>query len=866
MKQYIKKALWIIPFVFSLNLSALTYKYNGNSPASNPANWTYTPPRGTATGASNFTTANDVFDLNGKGTVDIAGMTIGEVIFINQHSTSGATITNSGTVVVSSSVSPTFNTTGTNPMVVSFSSSGTFSFEYSSTTVVQEITPGIYFNLTFKNSKKSISGAVTVNNVLTESSGYEVIVTGPINFGSSSSISANSNTVFTLSSTGDVGTDNRSNKNFPSTWKISKGSNWYNLPVGTYEKLNLASDQYYGVILKGNTTISTNIIGTTSDQIIDITDLGVNTNRTLTINATAANNPVYITGDPTANLIIGSSSYDLYMDPYIEFQTNSLKNITITNSGSVTLKNNLYLPGGNSSNFGQLTVDTLSSLNMSGFLTLQSTSNGTARISKSSGTLSGSYTVEQYIPADRDYRFYSPPVVGGTALQLRDNETTPATSGRGIHITGTGGSSKSFDVSTTNNPSAFSYNESSAGDISTIYTSGATATDDPGWTAFTAGGSGYTLTNGAGYRIFVRGDRTLSLTSSTVPTANNTTIWVKGTYPGYSKTITVSNSNRSKTNDGMNFVGNPYPSSLDWNVIGRSNVDNGYMVYKNSNSSFVGWNGTTGGAGRYISPNQGFFVYCTNTSGSGGTLTINEWDKSNDVGGQLFQTKLINHLKINLMYDSSYNSDTYLHFRPDASDIRDIWDIPQMVNFGTNVATLDASNFPYNINSMGELDSFQSIPLSVQGTPEASLKLSFFDIGSFGEHRIELVDNYKNITMPITEGMIYNFDITKDSFSYKNGRFFINFTKQNSAFNKEISNEPIVKITTNPIENNKINVVLAKPTEMADYQILDITGKCLLTGQIKESKNIDAKNLSSGHYYLKIKTNNNLSQTIQFVK
>jgi hypothetical protein len=597
-------------------------------------------------------------------------------------------------------------------------------------------------------------------------------------------------------------------------------------------------------------TYITNLTSTSSNCYFDLNGYTLTLKGTLT----SASSGVNFKGNSTSSIVC-SATGTLYFNQ--SGTDNYLKNLTVTNSKTLTLGNTLNITSG--TNYGTVIVDTLATCSTGNNLVLKSDASGTARIGQSSGSIIGDYTVEKYIPADRDYRFISSPVVDGTALQLRDNKGS--TSGRGIQITGNNPTSiNDFDASTLNNPSAYYYAQDSAGDITTV-SKIAGATDDPGWRPFWNGNS-FKLINGKGYRIFVRGDRSINLTQSG-QAAKTTTIWTKGTYPGYSVTIPVYNSGRSKTNNGINFIGNPYPSSIDWNLIQKTNIDSGYMVYNNSNQSFVGWNGVTGSAGQYISAYQGILVKCTNTAG--GSLTIHERTKTTQTGGSFFQQKLTNHLKITMTYDSSYNSDAYLHFRNDAINTYDGNDIQQMLNNGTNVATLDDAGMPYNINSMGTLDSFKSIPLSVEGTPAAELKLSFYDVASFSNHKLELIDNYLKKTTPIVEAMDYTFSITNDSWSYKNGRFFINLTKQENVNNKIIQQEKIGILYPNPVKD-KINISLEKNYNNGKFQIVNALGQEIMTGDIKgKTKTIDAKNFSNGIYYLNI-ISNGTTQNIKFIK
>ena len=217
------------------------------------------------------------------------------------------------------------------------------------------------------------------------------------------------------------------------------------------------------------------------------------------------------------------------------------------------------------------------------------------------------------------------------------------------------------------------------------------------------------------------------------------------------------------------------------------------------------------------------------------------------------------------MYDSTYNSDAFIHFRDDASDVKDVYDIQQFYVNGTNIASLDKNGKPYKINSLKTLDSLTVVPLSIAGTPEASLKLSFYDIPSFYGYKLELVDTYLKKTVEITEGMIYNLDITSDSFTVKDGRFYINIAKIPGLKNRSFESNKIANIYPNPI-HDKMSIRLDKKITQANYEIFNSIGQLITMGNIKSPEStINTSSYSNGTYYLIVKTNNS-SQTIQFVK
>lgn len=723
-------------------------------------------------------------------------------------------------------------------------------------------TTTLYFDQS--SNTNSTLGTLTISNSATVTLGNNLILASGLELGTSTLLVGANTLTFSGTSTQPIsrttGTIDPTNSTIKYAQTSTNGNN--TLPLAAYSSniYNLTVDFVNGGTLtpSGDMTIggTLNLSGTNNTFVLNGT--------TLTVSGSVTSTGGKFKGSSTSSLYCSGTS-SLYFDQTTA-ATKTLKNLKIQgNNAAVTLANALEITAG--TNYGSVEVTAASStLTTGNNLTLKSDANGTARIANSPGTISGRYYAELYFPAKREYRFISAPVVGATALQWRNNGSTAgsSTSGVGIIISGTNGATDSFDATTSNKPSAFYYDEPSAGSVTNINSTG---TDDPGWKAITKGGH-YQLTNGKGYRVLIRGDRNVSLTTSN-PTANPTTITSYGSYPrtsGSGVTINVTNSASTEMFNGLNLIGNPYPSAIDWNTISRTNVDSGYTVYNFNKGSYDAWNGTTGDAGRYISAGQAVFVWCNNSTVKTGSLTINESDKYDGKGGSYFLEKLTNHLKINLMYDSVYNSNTFLHFRPDALDSKDAFDIPQFLSNGTNIATLDPTGKAYKINSMLNLDSFTSIPLSVAQTPAANLKLSFFDVQSFDGYKLELVDNYKQTKTAITEGMIYNFEITSDSMSQKNGRFYINFTRQAGLNNKIIQNTKIAEIYPNPVDT-KLNIKLDSKYSDCSYVVYNNVGQKINQGNFNKTteKSIATKNYAKGIYYIVLKSSNT-SQTIQFIK
>ena len=519
---------------------------------------------------------------------------------------------------------------------------------------------------------------------------------------------------------------------------------------------------------------------------------------------------------------------------------------------------------------GTLTINPTRTLTIAGTadfggksVTLKSNNTGTAAIGQITGTLSNAsnLTVERYIPALRKFRFLSSPVVGATAANWRNNGTN--TVGIGTQITG-GTTLNNFDQSTTNAASAFWYNELLAASDVTV---GSGATSDPGWTAF-ANGNTEALTNGKGFRILVRGDRTISLDGTGSVTPTNTTLSVTGTYPGASVSIATTKTN-SNTNSGFNLVGNPYPATIDWNAVTKgADISATYTTYNPSSGAYVAWNGTTGTATQYIASGQAFFVQQTGTTGG---ITIAEANKATNAAGNYFRNKLADHLKLSMIYDSANYDAAFIHFRVDAQNDFDNYDGLKFQNAGVNIASVGTDGKRYNINSLASLSQTTEMPISILGSVLANYELKFEDVQSFKNHELYLIDTYLNKMLLLSEGFSYPIALSSDSASVKDGRLKIVFVQKTTGINPNEKNANAFLLYPNPA-SDAIHLLLdAKITNIENvaFEICNQLGAIIQFGNLDftnaKDQSINIETLAQGIYFIKLQSNAQ-QQIIKFIK
>ncbi|MGQ2984437.1 MAG: immunoglobulin domain-containing protein [Flavobacterium sp.] len=294
-----------------------------------------------------------------------------------------------------------------------------------------------------------------------------------------------------------------------------------------------------------------------------------------------------------------------------------VRNLTINNTNGFTLAGELNLTGILTMTAGQFTTGNQ--------LTLKSNAVHTAMIAPVTGSISGTMTIERYIPARRAFRLISSPV-DGLSIYANWQQSGSDLPNWGTDITGAGGAANGFDVSGSNNPSLFTYDN--AGGTS--------------WNAVTS-----TLTNnliaGQPLRMLVRGDRTINQASNyAVPTT--TTLRSTGTI----KTGTVTVTDLRDVAGKFSFVGNPYqaPVNMESVMAEATNINTGF--YYMWDPTLGGANPTVGQAGgrgayvtvllpggtntagsaanKYVMPNQAFFVQTVNDGAA--SLTFRESHKT----------------------------------------------------------------------------------------------------------------------------------------------------------------------------------------------------------------------------------------------
>lgn len=324
--------------------------------------------------------------------------------------------------------------------------------------------------------------------------------------------------------------------------------------------------------LGGNITTSSNLtinVGTTLD--VTTANYAINVQQNWTNNGNFLANKGTVTFNGVASQNIGGSSIT------------NFNNITLTNTAGATLINAQNL-------IGTLTLNTGIFATNGQVFTLISDINGTARIATipAGADITGNITMQRYIGAGAtNWRFLTTAVSGTTIDDWKDD----------FIMSGFAGSHyPNWPTAANPWPSIYFYNQAVCGIQDSGYVA-ATNTTNP-------------INPGVGVWVW---------SGDTITGTQPFTVDVSGPANKGSINLPVSYTNCGlPTDDGWNMVGNPYPSTIDWDSPNwtKTNINGAIYIWNpqiQQFASYVFGIGTNGGS-RYIASSQAFWVQASAAS------------------------------------------------------------------------------------------------------------------------------------------------------------------------------------------------------------------------------------------------------------
>ncbi|NOU47155.1 MAG: T9SS type A sorting domain-containing protein [Bacteroidales bacterium] len=309
------------------------------------------------------------------------------------------------------------------------------------------------------------------------------------------------------------------------------------------------------------------------------------------------------------------------------------------------------------------------------------------------------------------------------------------------------------------------------------------------------------------------------------------------------------------TGNQWNLIGNPFASAINWDVVSKTNlVDGYYNVYNENKAGGAGYeyyldaSHKSSGANGNISIAQGFFV-----KASGADITIpnsarvhdNNWMKKLTAESQ-------NQLKLTLGNNSNYD-ETFIQFESQGANGRDFFDaekmfsmdseIPQLYSVIDNDILLAFNSMPYNSESFG-------VPVGLYIPVEGEYWFKIEGLENFvTAPEIRLEDNKTGLMQDLNDGQIYSFNAFAND---DPNRFVLRFGP--------------VGLTENTPDNNRLEVYtydnqlyIMNVTDDYQAEVIDIQGHIMQVFRIVSNgtfhRNLD---LPAGAYIIRLQNSSSV--------
>lgn len=507
-----------------------------------------------------------------------------------------------------------------------------------------------------------------------------------------------------------------------------------------------------------------------------------------------------------------------------------IKNLALKNNSTIAIISPLTL-------IGLLKIEQ-GTIFSNGNLILGSNANGTAMVDDNGGKIEGEVKVQRYLgdysyrTSVRGYTYFSAPTSGSKISDFNDNVPIVLNPAYDFVSAYSG----AF-------PNFFRYNESKVTPASNLF--------EKGWES--PASLTENLEVGRGYILNLN---------------TNTLIDFKGSLN--SGNINVPITKGTTNNSGWNLVGNPYPSSLDWEKVWdlnktkvKPNILRSIAIdaYAGTWAYYTAGVGGLNGGTKDVSLGQGFFLEKINQGND--NLELNNGMRSYNQT-QFFRTeeseesKTQGVVKVKLT-SQKWSDETMVYFKREASEQYDEGlEVPKS-QFNANPApnlytSVSGKKVAFNAQSIANLP--KEIPLHFSVASNGQHQISLSELRNFKENTpIYLEDKKLKTTQDLRE-KAYSFSANAGT---DTSRFVLKF---DLAFATEIPDESLT-IYPNPATNElKINID-SKYKGNLQIHLTDVLGREVIS-QIHEKQftqeeiKVNISKLGKGVYFMEILEGNRM--------
>lgn len=311
------------------------------------------------------------------------------------------------------------------------------------------------------------------------------------------------------------------------------------------------------------------------------------------------------------------------------------------------------------------------------------------------------------------------------------------------------------------------------------------------------------------------------------------------------------------TGNNKNLLGNPFPSAVDIEAVTLTNIQGATIYYKEGGAGDAGGSvyhyqkGTGGDGARHIAPMQSFWVIAESSP----VVTIPNSARTTHNDANFLKNTTNDQPPILTLTATApatgYHDEISVVFNPTAAEGYDIMDANKMYGDGTPELYMLVDNKKLCINHYGKLEADVLIPVGIQTGKAGNYTFDITGIETFPCHTsIYLIDQ--------ESGQINNWiDLrTQNSYSFfsypyhNHDRFALYFAPLTT------SEETPLQSAIRAFAYNKTIVVELPPTAtQGRVEVLDVSGRSLLSRTAQTGLNTFEMPHPAGIYIVKVTTN-----------
>jgi hypothetical protein len=311
--------------------------------------------------------------------------------------------------------------------------------------------------------------------------------------------------------------------------------------------------------------------------------------------------------------------------------------------------------------------------------------------------------------------------------------------------------------------------------------------------------------------------------------------------------------NGTSATQSWNLVANPYTASIDFNLLGKTNLSSTLYYWDNaykpnvtpiaSESYMRTYNSCNGvgvpaGTNSYIAPLQGFFVKAVYASPKLAFIPSARVHKPITYYKDASNTEILLRLKTETEEGMDElvickNNNSKLGFEQFDSE-KLFSDSP------VEIYSQSTSGEKLIINTINTIDN-TIIPLGIKGNAGKKVKITAFALET--AEQIYLEDRFKGKLISLTENTSYEFELPTDNLI---GRFFIRFNNTNAALTTSD-----VKVFEN---DNELNIIAQTGEELKSIEVYSLTGACVYKAEGNTNVFNTKLQLAPAVYMVRVKT------------